>query len=59
MRKEFIDKTELKAGELRRGGLTYTAIVRLVPWAVAISPADGGFWAFESIDDFDTWQRQV
>jgi hypothetical protein len=32
---------------------------RLAPWAAEILEAEGGYWAFESIDDAENWQKQV
>jgi hypothetical protein len=31
---------------------------RHAPWASTIAPVDGGFIAFESIDDFRVWSAQ-
>ena len=31
---------------------------RRCPWAVRIIKAEGGYWAFESITDFQTWKNQ-
>ncbi len=28
------------------------------PWAAKIVKVDGGYMAFESIDDYNTWKRQ-
>ena len=30
---------------------------RRCPWAVVIAKACGGFWAFESWDDYRIWQQ--
>ena len=46
MRKEFI---ECKA----RG-----TAKRQAPWAAKIVKVEGGYMAFESIDDFEVWKRQ-
>lgn len=29
------------------------------PWAAKIVKVDGGWLAFESVADYETWQRQV
>jgi len=29
------------------------------PWAAVVIEADGGAWAFESAQDFETWQNQI
>ena len=31
---------------------------RHAPWATIIAKACGGFWAFESVDDYRTWKNQ-
>lgn len=31
----------------------------LCSWAVVIVRAEGGFWCFESPDDYRTWKAQV
>jgi len=31
----------------------------LAPWATEIVPCDGGYQAFEAVDDATMWQRQV
>ena len=28
------------------------------PWAARITKVDGGFIAFATVDDYDTWRRQ-
>lgn len=46
MRKEFIECKD------RRTAL------RRCPWACATLKACGGFWAFESAADYQTWKNQ-
>ena len=36
---------------------TYEAAQELAPWAAVVEPADGGWWAFESILDAIQWQK--
>jgi hypothetical protein len=31
---------------------------QLCPWAAVVAACDGGFMAFESTNDYDTWQAQ-
>lgn len=31
---------------------------KAAPWAAVIAKANGGFWAFESPDDYRAWRRQ-
>ena len=31
---------------------------RLAPWAAIIAKARGGYWAFESVDDYRVWRGQ-
>ncbi|MGH6625128.1 MAG: hypothetical protein ACRECD_01050 [Burkholderiaceae bacterium] len=46
MRKEFVEcKTRATA-------------VRRCPWAAVIIKVDGGYMAFESVNDADVWRRQ-
>lgn len=45
MRKEFVEtKSRIK-------------VKRRFPWAVVVAEAEGGYWAFESMDDYRTWKR--
>jgi hypothetical protein len=46
MRKEFIQCATLKQAKAA------------APWAGQIIKVDGGWMAFESVDDGDTWLRQ-
>lgn len=48
MRKEFI-----KFADRRKG---FPAAWLKCPWALYIIGADGGFWAFESEDDYQAWR---
>jgi hypothetical protein len=32
---------------------------KLAPWAAKIVAADGGYMAFESVADYETWMGQV
>lgn len=31
---------------------------KLAPWAAKVVKVDGGYMAFESIADYETWKRQ-
>ena len=46
MRKEFV---ECKSRSTAK---------RLCPWAARIIKAEGGYWAFESIEDARIWKAQ-
>ena len=46
MRKEFVSCK------------SYGTAKRHCPWAAVIAKADGGYWAFESIQDYKTWKGQ-
>jgi hypothetical protein len=35
-----------------------SVVKRRYPWAAVIAAADGGFWVFESTQDFETWKGQ-
>lgn len=28
------------------------------PWAAKVIRSDGGFWCFESVSDYETWEAQ-
>lgn len=45
MRTEFLQVTAAKARQL-------------APWAAKIVKVDGGYRAFESLADYETWKRQ-
>lgn len=46
MRQEFI---EVKTGKEAKGR---------APWAAVIVKVEGGYMAFESVQDYETWRRQ-
>jgi len=46
MRQQFVDCKSRKTAWRR------------CPWAAAIIKVEGGFLAFESLDDWQTWDRQ-
>lgn len=53
MRREFIEMP----------GATYSAndlkkAYDIAPWAAKIAKVEGGYMAFESIVDYDTWRNQ-
>lgn len=54
MRKEFIEDSEIGGDHPSQ-----EMAQQYAPWAAVILPAIGGFWAFESVDDADTWERQI
>lgn len=31
---------------------------KLAPWAAKVVKVDGGYMAFESVADYETWKRQ-
>jgi len=37
---------------------TLTSAKRLAPWAARIAKVEGGYLAFESIEDYQTWTKQ-
>ena len=45
MRKAFVDGTRYQAR-------------KVCPWACKISKVEGGYMAFESLDDYRTWKNQ-
>lgn len=46
MRSEFIEAKTKKQAEKK------------APWACRIVKVEGGYHAFESIEDYETWRRQ-
>lgn len=46
MRTEFIECAD------------YRTAYRRAPWASRVAKVCGGFMAFESVDDYETWKRQ-
>ncbi len=49
MRSEFIPADQAATRE---------DVLNVAPWAARIVPADGGWWAFESVTDFEQWTSQ-
>lgn len=47
MRQEFLAVETIEQAE------------QLAPWAAKIVECDGGYMAFESITDYETWMAQV
>lgn len=37
---------------------TRARAARLAPWAARIAKVEGGYRAFESVSDYDTWRGQ-
>lgn len=37
---------------------SYAAASAACPWATKIVKVEGGYWCFESLADYETWQRQ-
>ena len=46
MRQQFV---QVKTAEQAR---------RECPWAEKVVKADGGYWCFESAQDYETWRKQ-
>ena len=55
MRKEFIELPDNDGNELCRRKRAES----LAPWASVIIEAEGGFWAFESVEDAKVWATNV
>ena len=58
MRKEFIDPDEVDAIMNRMECEEEDAVFIIAPWAAVYEEVDGGFMAFESVDDCKTWMNQ-
>lgn len=54
------DIAELKAGwTLEEVELTEEVSGQIAPWAAKIVEVEGGFMAFESMSDYETWANQI
>lgn len=53
MRQQFIEMPEAtySAKDLKKAH-------EIAPWAAKVAKVDGGYMAFESITDCDTWRKQ-
>lgn len=49
MRKQFFSETDY----------TREDVDDIATWAAVVLQADGGWWAFESNDDAETWENQL
>lgn len=58
MRKEFIERDEVEAIMNRMDCEEEDAVFELAPWASFYADADGGFMAFESLSELETWENQ-
>lgn len=58
MRKEFIERDEVEAIMKRMDCEEEDAVFTLAPWAAIYEGVDGGFMAFESLDEFEAWANQ-
>lgn len=58
MRKEFIERDEVEAIMKRMDCEEEDAVFTLAPWASFYADADGGFMAFESLSELETWENQ-
>lgn len=58
MRKTFIEYDEVEAIMKRMDCEEEDAVFMLAPWAAVYKEVDGGFVAFESVDDCETWMNQ-
>ena len=55
MRKQFIETIDRFRPAQK---MTRTMVQKLAPWAAKIIKVDGGYMAFESLDDYKTWKNQ-
>lgn len=58
MRKAFIEYDEVEAIMNRMDCEEEDAVFIIVPWAAVCKEVDGGYMAFESVDDCKTWMNQ-
>lgn len=54
MRKQFIEIDNDGNSLCRR-----KRAEELTPWASELVEAEGGFWAFENIEDAEIWKKQI
>ena len=58
MRKAFIEYNEVEAIMNRMDCEEEDAVFTLAPWAAVFADVDGGYMAFKSVDDCETWMNQ-
>jgi hypothetical protein len=57
MRKEFI-ATIYRFRPAQKGITKKYVLETLCPWASKVIKVDGGFMAFENVEDYKTWKNQ-
>lgn len=58
MRKEFIPIAKIIDLMVGMECSEWCALDMLVPWACRTQRVEGGYVAFESADEYDTWKNQ-
>lgn len=58
MKKAFIETAEINEARRAHKCGVKAALAELAPWACRFARCEGGYYAFESCDDYDTFRRQ-
>lgn len=58
MRTQFILTSDTPYADGQDSADTIAQAKEIAPWAAEIVEVEGGYLAFESVTDFETWQRQ-
>lgn len=58
MRTEFISRDEIEAVQAENGKGVYAALETIAPWACKFYRTQGGYYAFESVTDYETARNQ-
>jgi hypothetical protein len=57
MRQEYVQWKDSGLGH-ELGAEDEAEVRQLCPWAAEVIEADGGWWAFESVQDAEVWRNQ-
>lgn len=58
MRTLFIETNEVEVGEDLDDAALNALVEHRAPWAAHVEKVEGGYLAFESTVDYQTWMRQ-
>lgn len=58
MRNEFISREEIEEVQNENKCGVRAALDILAPWAAKLTRVEGGYQAFESVTDWETWKNQ-
>jgi hypothetical protein len=58
MRTEFFSREEIEEVQSENKCGVHAALDILAPWAAKVTRAENGYWAFESVSDWETRKNQ-